>query len=522
MPSTPDRPLDRGQVLVVFALGLIVFLSIAALVIDFGYWLQERRTLQNDADAAALAGVNHLRPPLSSQKDSDAVFEALADLNRTMNLQISNMSAAAAAAASPSGFSRATGAGYSGPDTIYVTAPPNPDCGGPGTYVGNERAITVAIRHQSARFFSRILTAGNPDISVCATAASTAGGYAVAVLAPAGGSRSSQLTFNLSGANTTVNITGGDVVVNSTYAAQGNPCSNPPCNVQPALVHFTTEGNVMNLWNPAPQPPTWTISPAQITDPAGNYLAPRKLNAKITIPGWGPGAWVNNDASPGTTYDPTAAPLTYSGPAAPTGATAGNCTDPTAPTVHGLRPGNYSSINLANGQRLWLCPGVFHIVSNGGGGTQHNLVMANGGVLAGQGVTLAFESNAGFDSVGGSAVYLNSAAAGGTPSDAPWSTGDTRHDVPIAIWVRPIADCNPLAATPCTDASSILKFAGGSGIDEVGIIYGPTDNITLSSANTTQASAAGEIWAWTLTYTGQATLNQVFAGPDVSFPVLVQ
>lgn len=509
--------------MVVFALGVVVFLGFAALVVDFGAWLQERRIYQNAADAATLVGVNHLRPPITTQSESDAVLAAMNDLDRQLRLGITNLSAAAAAASSPGGFSSATsGAGYTGPDVFYVTAPPNPDCGGPGSYVGNQRALTVRIDHLSTRFFSRILFGDNPHVSACATAASTAGGYAVAVLQPPVGTQanSTNITLNLAGAGTLVNITGGEVAVNATYAAQGNPCPNPPCHVQPAQTHFTTNGNRMELGLLNPNPLPWTISPPQITDPVGNYLAPIQLSPRLTIPGWGPGPWLDGG---GGKYDPLGPAIAYdgqSGPPSSTTGTAGNCTDPANGATPGLKPGNYSQINLANGQRLWLCPGIFHIVNSGTG--QKSIVMANGGVLAGQGVTLAFEADAPLNSVGGSSIYLDSIAALGTQVDAPWTTGGTLHDVPIAIWIRPVPDCDPLAASPCSDSSKVFQLAGGSGIDEQGIIYGPTDNIVLSSANTTQASQSGEVWAWTLTYTGQASLNQTFAGPDVSYPTLVQ
>jgi len=61
----------------------------------------------------------------------------------------------------------------------------------------------------------------------------------------------------------------------------------------------------------------------------------------------------------------------------------------------------------------------------------------------------------------------------------------------------------------------------GARIRERGIIYGPTDNISLAG-QTVQASSSGEVWAWTLTYAGGSTLNQTFDGPDVSYPRLVQ
>ncbi len=60
MSSTPEGQAERGQILVIFAGGLVLILLIAALVFDVGQNLLDRRTEQNTADAAALAGARHL------------------------------------------------------------------------------------------------------------------------------------------------------------------------------------------------------------------------------------------------------------------------------------------------------------------------------------------------------------------------------------------------------------------------------------------------------------------------------
>ncbi len=49
---------SRGQVLVLFALGLVGLLAAAGIAFDAGRFLMERRSLQNAADAAALAAAN--------------------------------------------------------------------------------------------------------------------------------------------------------------------------------------------------------------------------------------------------------------------------------------------------------------------------------------------------------------------------------------------------------------------------------------------------------------------------------
>jgi Flp pilus assembly protein TadG len=51
---------ESGQVLVIFAGGLVAIIAVAALVFDTGQSLVDRRTQQNAADAAALAGARYL------------------------------------------------------------------------------------------------------------------------------------------------------------------------------------------------------------------------------------------------------------------------------------------------------------------------------------------------------------------------------------------------------------------------------------------------------------------------------
>jgi len=521
---------QRGQVLVIFAIGMTAFLGLTALVVDFGAWLQERRAYQNFADAASLVGVNHLRPPITPAARNDAVMAALDDLDRQLGLGITNLAAAAVAAQTPGGLSSATGAGYTGPDVFYVTTPPNPSCSQPGSFTGNNRAITVQVRHQSNRYFSSLFTNGTNDISVCATASSAAAGYAVAVLKPPdgtnNGNRNANKTYMLDGVNTTVTITGGNVGVNATYAAQGNPCPNDTnCPTSPAVTRFLTDGNWMELGLPTPNNPGWTVSPPQIADPAGNYLPPTLLNPRLTIPGWGPGLWLDEL---GDEYDPNGTPMLYdgqSGPPSEASGTAGSCApDPANPSAPGLKPGNYAQIKLANSQRLWLCPGVYHIVSLQS--VNVSVDMAQGSVLVGQGVTLALESNTKMRPSSSSFVCLNPdtsdpQCAAGSHVDAPWTTGWSLHDVPITIWIRPVAGCDPLGDAATCASSDVFVMAGGAGIIERGIIYGPTDNIKLSG-QAAQASSSGEVWAWTLTYAGGSTLNQTFDGPDVSYPRLVQ
>ena len=66
------RP-DTGQVLVVFALAIVVLFAAAGLAFDIGRFYAERRFLQNSADAAALAAANALiRGETATEADAQA------------------------------------------------------------------------------------------------------------------------------------------------------------------------------------------------------------------------------------------------------------------------------------------------------------------------------------------------------------------------------------------------------------------------------------------------------------------
>jgi hypothetical protein len=57
--ASPDQS-QRGQVLVIVAIGLTVLLLFVALAVDVGFWYGQRRHMQNAADAGALAGAYEL------------------------------------------------------------------------------------------------------------------------------------------------------------------------------------------------------------------------------------------------------------------------------------------------------------------------------------------------------------------------------------------------------------------------------------------------------------------------------
>ncbi|TMG09760.1 MAG: hypothetical protein E6I02_00780 [Chloroflexi bacterium] len=67
---------ERGQTLLIFVLALTVLLGFTAMAIDLGLFFEDRRHLQNTADAAALAGVAELPANPAAAKSKAAEWAA--------------------------------------------------------------------------------------------------------------------------------------------------------------------------------------------------------------------------------------------------------------------------------------------------------------------------------------------------------------------------------------------------------------------------------------------------------------
>lgn len=535
-------PPSAGQVLVVFALGLLVLLGAAAVTVDLGIWLSDRRILQNAADAGAQAGISELlKRPVTEAKRAAAIEHALGYVNAQLGLGLSEAliaDCAATAAGDPGGDGLGPedcNGAYQGPTRVTIRSPVDATASCRGVAWG-ERAITVRLERPSGRFFSRILFPGDLSTAVCATAAVNGGSLAVAVLKPnrTGPNtyetqpNNATITMKIAGSDTFVRIWGGDIAVNSLFSAAGAPPPESPN--EPAFVKFMTTGeggissNRMLMTIDAPSPPTWSVDARQIrtegltsAEADDPYHEPRHLPAYVPIPGWGNTAYaalLAAEAGSGTT--PQALTVTASTPST------GTCTSP-LPGAVVLAPGAFSLVDVATNTTVWLCPGVYHFFSKQG--AKEGLQLGGGSIVAGQGVTLVFENDSALVADSGSALLLNCVTPGkaacANPSPAPWRTGDVKHPVPIAIWIEPVASCDPLGVA-CSDqtSSSVFRMGSGSGIDVRGLIYGPTDKMKIAGNGAHHGT--GEIWAWTLEYLGNSQLDQVYEGSDDGYALLVE
>ncbi len=168
---------ESGQVLVLFVLMLGILMGFVAMSIDVGMILHERRSLQNAADAAALAGVSEL-PEFPGAAEAKALEWA-----------------------ENNGYTGENGA------TITVNTP----------YQGDPNALEVVIEVEMPFIFARALGLESTDIGARAVASNVTGsvpGVALLALNPEGGN-----SFVKGGTSDLIINGGGAIIVND--ASQG-------------------------------------------------------------------------------------------------------------------------------------------------------------------------------------------------------------------------------------------------------------------------------------------------------------
>lgn len=153
MSSTtdPKRPLssrrrrlgEDGQVLAIFAFGIVGILAVAALVFDIGQNLFERRKEQNAADASALAGARWLATPACRAKWSTATCPEAVN--------------AAMALANTSGYPASQ---------VAITIPPSS-----GAFAGRQGHIQVEISGTRGSYFAGVVGITSFRIAAAAVAA---------------------------------------------------------------------------------------------------------------------------------------------------------------------------------------------------------------------------------------------------------------------------------------------------------------------------------------------------------------
>jgi hypothetical protein len=71
---------------------------------------------------------------------------------------------------------------------------------------------------------------------------------------------------------------------------------------------------------------------------------------------------------------------------------------------------------------------------------------------------------------------------------------------------------DPYPSCPNDGSNDAIKIAGNSDIYLAGVQFMPTDNVSINSSAAT--GYVGQIWGWTLKYSGGVAINQEGAGSN--------
>ena len=218
----------RGQVLVLFALVLIVLLLVSALAIDYGGFLVTKRTYQNASDSASLAGAQFLTRPASAAKQSHAKQAAWASVASALGFAPAFDPVARAAADPTVAYVEN---GYS----VWVASPPSEanvaDCDKPNhppcTYRGHASSsgvVFVRIDHEANTYMSRIAGIGR-TVSAWSTAGRFPRDFAVIALCDpfdvSTNCDARNANITLDGDGTNLIVESGDVGTNRWVKANG-------------------------------------------------------------------------------------------------------------------------------------------------------------------------------------------------------------------------------------------------------------------------------------------------------------
>lgn len=561
-PARRQRATDReragGQVLVVFALFLVVLLGAAALSIDYGNWLKARRDYQNVADAAVLAGAGFLTRPLGDScgtktKPQCAREAAWASLETQLRLTLDEVALGSLDRVDES----------VGPYLLTVTSPAS--AAGtryPGAAAGSG-TVFAFVQAQNPAYFAGLFGQNQETISAWATASSRSGRFAVITLRKIGeDGPNDRNDISINGNGSSLVVKNGDVGGNWGLAISGSGAnltfqSTTGDDYQALLADPRQTAPICCSWNPS-QVINGTVDyTAEVPDP--NYPLPPGLvleppNPSALLPLGDSGGDVDIKKSPPAQKAP--------GGAAPDPTTGVLTCDADSPRIG---PGYYTDINIDSDQCLILDPTVHHtrfrdadtdaptpVPSTQSPGifyVRDGITIGAGGMLVGDGVTLVIRPGDGppgtkLDIKAGAVAAINTGATPGSPARTLggwyWSSANQTGASPYSYsggWAyntglesntdnRGIAVYVPRrnqyqTGVAVDDNSDVLNnIEAGAAMVWKGVIYAPHDNVTF--AGQVGYDAVGQLVAWTVKFTGNTSVTQEYRGSEQGLPYLIE
>jgi len=503
----------RAQILPLFALVLTVLIGFSALVIDIGFNYAVERRYQSIADAASLAGAQELQPitrssPVTAAMQEEARTEALAIVLDDLTGATTN------GACDPSSDVDCT---VSGGRYRIIIQTPSPDC----IDCDPDRSVWVRVAEPAfSTTFARVLGQSTWNLQRTSVAGLEFGrSYTIVTLRPPqplGSSTGFDVRdFRIEGGSDVV-VSQGDVGTNANmeYGGTGSKL-------------YLDSGYSMYYFDPIGGP-DWS-SPA---DPVGKQLGSMIEDPGYSIPGQpatigtvapeGAGSACLTAATSllatGSTYAPYIPNL---GPATPAAPDMGK--------IRCLLPGyfatNPGSGSAGNDTFILLTDPANHGLFYFGAGLTIQTSLIGGFVAGAPGVAVVIPQNRELNmntSGGGtapSALALNAGSkflnSSGTEATAALNfagspivtNGTPAIKMTLMVTRDPSCTVSDPYPTGCADtANDAIKIAGKSNMYLAGVQFMPTDNVSINSSAAT--GYIGQIWAWTLKYSGGVQINQ--------------
>lgn len=495
---------SRGQVLPLFALMLIVLLGMAALAIDVSNALQTRRAYRTIADAAALAGGQDLQQ--AGTRDVNT-----SDYNNARGHAIESVERELGATATCVRTGDRSDCTFSDLPHEFAVITPIPS--GACATCDPERSIQVNFANPAFGLtFARVLGQDTWNVAVTAVAGLQFNkAYTIVTLRPpADDTLPGVRDIKISGTDTRVEVLRGDVGINANMNYDG---LNAIMELDSGYKAYYFDPYFVPQW--LPDPPT----PERIYDliPDPGYVIPAQTGS--TPPGGlEPDAVACETMATDIHDNPNYAPFV------PWDAVADL---PLMSDIQCYTKGYYDAeLRIDNGNLAILEPGLYFF--NRGVDAQGSLI--GGYTPRSPGVALVFPE--------GRNLFKNRTSGGGTDPQAvalnagsrflsssgyeAWAASDfsgnpiqTNTDPPtlMTVMVQRDSACRPVWPYPAScspvveNRNQAIDLAGGSNLYLAGVQFAPADNATLSG-NTATGGYVGQVWAWTLTYTGNSLVTQ--------------
>jgi Putative Flp pilus-assembly TadE/G-like len=488
----------RGQILPLFAILLVGLFAIAALAIDVSSAYSSRQAFRTDADAAALAGAQDLQVTNSRTVGPAQYTKAQADAKRSIDGQFGVTSACV-----PTGNRE----DCTFPGLPYHLAIITPIPAGACARCDPLRSVQVDFGNPTFQLsFAHVLGFGSWNVGVASVAGlEFSHAYAIVTLRPPlSAALPGVRDFAING-GTRVTVSTGDVGTNANmdYAGSGS-------------ILVLDSGYRMDYFDPSNGPiwglnPTGTHITTLISDPG--YPVPSRVGGPVGSVDSAGCAAIALSVQSNPNYAPSV-PM------------AGAVPDMTKIICY--TKGIYSAgVTVPNGSLGIFEPGLYFF--DGGLNAQGSVI--GGYTPSSEGVAFVFPETQDTQfknrsGGGGSSVTQVVALNAGTRYLNPGGSEATAaHDYSgglvqtntspaklMTVIVPPDTKCPviyPVVAT-CTNFEEnrniSIDLSGGSSVYLAGVQYAPSDNVSVAG-NTSAQGYVGQVWAWTLVYTGGSPIN---------------